>query len=377
MDEQAFRLEVRQFIHKHFPEEWRFPSYRLSLRKTESWQRMLHEKGWGAPSWPREYGGMGLNPYEQIIFQDEMDKAGVNIAPNAGITMLGPLLIRYGSEEQKKSYLPDIMSGKTIWAQGYSEPGAGSDLANLRTSAVLDGDHFVVNGQKIWTSFAHEADMIFLLVRTDKDAKKQEGISFLLVDMKSPGITVKRITNISGHSEFCEVFFDNVRVPQDSMVGAINKGWSMAKSLLGSERITLGSPKIAKYPLSLLKNLAEDKGLFADPVFTSRYTEIKMDVDDLNAAFVRFADVLRRGEELGPEVSLLKIWITEVFQRVTDMLVEYAGEHGCVDEMLVLSQGSTLHPANQYFISRPSTIYGGTNEVQRNILAKAVLQLPG
>ena len=377
MDEQAFRLEVRQFIHERFPEEWRFPSYRLSLRKTESWQRMLHEKGWGAPSWPKEYGGMGLNPYEQIIFQDEMDKAGVNIAPNAGITMLGPLLIRYGNEEQKKAYLSDIMSGKTIWAQGYSEPGAGSDLANLRTSAVLDGDHFVVNGQKIWTSFAHEADMIFLLVRTDKDAKKQEGISFLLVDMKSPGITIKRITNISGHSEFCEVFFDNVRVPRDSMVGAINKGWSMAKSLLGSERITLGSPKIAKYPLSLLKNLADDKGLFSDPVFTSRYTEIKMDVDDLNAAFVRFADVLRRGEELGPEVSLLKIWITEAFQRVTDVLVEYAGEHGCVDEVLALSQGSTLHPANQYFISRPSTIYGGTNEIQRNILTKAVLQLPG
>ena len=376
MDEQAFRLEVRAFIEENYPKDWAFPSYRLSLRKTESWQKQLFDNGWGAPAWPKENGGMGLNPFQQIIFQDELDKAGINHAPNGGITMLGPLLIRYGSEEQKTQFLPDIMSGKTIWAQGYSEPGAGSDLANLRTSADLDGDHFVINGQKIWTSFAHESDMIFLLARTNKDCKKQEGISFFLIDMKDPGITIKRITNISGHSEFCEVFFDDVRVHKDQMVGGINKGWSMAKSLLGSERITLGSPKIAKFPLTLVKKLADEYGLFEDPVFTARYNELQLDVDDLNTVYIRFAEVLRRGDELGPEVSLLKIWITDTFQRTTDLLVEIAGEDGCVDKTLQVADGSTLHAANQYFISRPSTIYGGTNEIQRNILAKAVLQLP-
>ncbi len=376
MDEKAFRKEISEFVTANFPNKWRFPSHRLSLKETHEWQLTLNENGWAAPGWPKEHGGMGLTPYEQLVFQEELNNYGVNIAPNMGVTMLGHLLIRYGTQAQKEHYLPKILSCETRWCQGYSEPGAGSDLAGLRTSAILEDDHFMVNGQKTWTSFAHDADMIFLLVRTDKDVKKQKGISFLLADMKSPGITIKSIKNLTGSSEFCEVFFDDLKVPKENIVGEINKGWTMAKSLLGAERIMIGAPKIARYPLQLLKKLATDNGLFNDPVFKAKYTALLLDIDDLDATFIRFGEVLRRGDELGPEVSMLKVWITETAQRVTDLLVEVGGEASLINESIQLSDGSGVHPANHSFSSRPATIYGGTNEIQRNILAKAVLQLP-
>jgi hypothetical protein len=293
-----------------------------------------------------------------------------------GVTMLGPLLIRYGTQAQKDRYLPAILKGEVRWCQGYSEPGAGSDLASLRTRAVLEGDHFVVNGQKIWTTYAHEADMIFLLVRTDPDAKKQDGISFLLLDMRTPGITVKPIRNLTGESEFCEVFFDDVRVPRENLVGGLNKGWSMAKSLLGSERISIGSPRLARYPLQLLQSLMHSRGFMNDPVLRARFDELRLDVDDLSAAFVRMADVLRRGGELGAEVSILKVWVTEAMQRVTDLMLECQGEAGTLDEAMPLPGGNSVHVAGQYFLSRPATIYGGSNEIQRNILSKAILELP-
>jgi len=228
--EQAIRsTELRRWIADNFPPEWRFPPSRLSLRESQAWHARLYAQGWVAPNWPKAHGGMGLSAYEQVAFQAEFDRHGINIAPNMGVVMLGPLLIRYGTEAQQREFLHKILSGQVRWCQGYSEPSAGSDLANLRTTAELDGDHFIVNGQKIWTSFAHEADMIFLLVRTDKKAKKQEGISFLLADMRAPGITIKRIRNLSGNSEFCEVFLDNLRVPRQNLVGGLNQGWTMAK----------------------------------------------------------------------------------------------------------------------------------------------------
>lgn len=369
--------EMREWIGKNFPQELRFPAQRKSMSQTREWHRKLYEKGWMAPGWPKEYGGMGLSAYEQVLMQEEFDRVGVNIAPNFGTLMLGPLLIRYGTEAQKQAYLPKILSGETLWCQGYSEPGAGSDLAGLRTTAVLDGDDFIVNGQKTWTSYAYEADKIFLLVRTNKDAKKQHGISFLLADMNSPGITVRRITSLAGSADFCEVFFENVRVPKANLVGNINEGWSMAKSLLGSERIGIGSPRMAKYPLKLLREYAQSCGLFNDPVFSAKFTELHLDIEDLSAVFVRFADVLRRGKELGGEVSILKIWISETFQRVTDLIAEACAEIATVDEALALNAQSQLHAANMYFMSRPATIYGGTSEIQRNILAKAILGLPG
>ena len=370
------REELRRWIADNFPPHWRFPPSRLSLRETRDWHSRLHLRGWAAPGWPTEHGGMGLSAYEQVALQSEFDRHGIHIAPNMGIVMLGPLIIRYGTETQKREILPRILSGEVLWCQGYSEPSAGSDLASLRTSAVADGDDFIVNGQKIWTSFAHEADMIFLLARTDPQAKKQEGISFLLADMRSPGITVKRIRNLGGGAEFCEVFFENVRVPRANLVGALNQGWTMAKSLLGSERIMIGNPRGARAPLLRLRELAQASGLDRDAAWRARHDELRLDVDDLDALFVRCADVLRRGMELGPEVSMLKIWVTEAQQRVADLILETAGESGVTDASLALP-GGTLHPANVFFSARPASIYGGSNEIQRNILAKGVLGLPG
>lgn len=372
--------ELGRWLADSFPQAWRFPDHRMSLQEAGSWLAQLADKGWTAPGWPTEHGGMGLSAWEQMRFQDVFDRHGVSLAPNMGVTMLGPLLIRHGTEAQKRRYLPDILSGRTRWCQGYSEPGAGSDLAALRTRAELRGDehgeHFVVNGQKIWTSFAHEADMIFLLVRTDPEARKQDGISFLLVDMKSPGITVRRIRNLTGESEFCEVFFDNVRVPRENLVGEMNRGWSMAKSLLGSERIMIGSPKLARYPLQQLRKLLQTRDSFDAPLLRARYDALCLDVDDLGAAFVRMAEVLRRGGALGPEVSMLKIWVTETMQRVTDLMLEVGAEEALLDEALPLPDGTRVHVANQYFASRPATIYGGSSEIQRNILAKGLLGLP-
>ncbi len=368
--------KARELLRDHYPAEWRFPATRMSVGQTASWHRALGEHGWAAPGWPKAFGGLGLSAYDQVRVSDEYDRAGVSIVGNMGVTMLGPLLIRYGTEEQRERFLPDILAGRVRWCQGYSEPGAGSDLAGLRTSAVLEGDHFVVNGQKIWTTYAHEADWIFLLVRTDPAAKKQQGISFLLVDMKTPGITVKRIRNLTGESEFCEVFFDNVKVPAGNRVGAINQGWTMAKSLLGSERIMIGSPRLARYPLQLLRDLLRRQGRFDDPVIRTRFDELQLDVDDLGAFFVRMAEVLRRGQELGPEVSMLKLWVTETMQRVTDLMLEVGGEAATIDEAVPLDEQRQLHIAGHYFLSRPATIYGGSSEVQRNVLARGVLGLP-
>lgn len=370
------RDELRRWLAENFPHEWRFPASRMSLKETRAWHDKLYQKGWVAPNWPKEHGGMGLSGYEQVALQSEFDRHGIVTAPNMAVIMLGPLIIRFGTEAQKREVLPRILSGEVRWCQGYSEPSAGSDLASLRTTAVLEGDEFVVNGQKIWTSFAHEADWIFLLVRTDPKAKKQEGISFLLADMRTPGITVKRIRNLGGNAEFCETFFDNVRVPKANLVGGLNQGWTMAKSLLGSERIMIGNPRGARAPFSRLLALARAAGLDGDGAWRARYEQLRLDIDDLEAMFVRCVEVLRRGRELGAEVSMLKIWITEAQQRVADLMLETAGAAGVADASLDLP-GGALHPAHVFFSARPASIYGGSNEIQRNILAKAVLELPG
>jgi alkylation response protein AidB-like acyl-CoA dehydrogenase len=242
LDDETFRSVVRRWIESAYPAELRNPPKRLHWEENRPWYFKLAEKGWLCPGWPREFGGLGLGPAKQIIFTEELERHGCARCNDHGIIMLGPLVIKYGTDAQKADFLPKILSGEHIWCQGYSEPNSGSDLASLRTSAVLDGDDYVVNGQKIWTTLAQDANWIFLLVRTDATAKKQEGISFLLVDMNTPGITVRPIINLEMHDEFCEVFFDNVRVPRANLVGQLNKGWDMAKALLSFERIYLGSP---------------------------------------------------------------------------------------------------------------------------------------
>lgn len=368
--------EVSAWIEENFPESLRFPDHRLDSSVATDWLERLHAKGLAAPGWPKEYGGMGLTAYQQVQFQEICDRVGMNIAPNLGASMLGPLLIQYGTEAQKKEHLPKILSGEVRWCQGYSEPGAGSDLANIRTTAVLDGDEFVVNGQKIWTSFAYDAQKIFMLVRTDPSARKQDGISFLLADMDTPGITIRRIVNLTGSAEFCEVFFDNVRVPRENLVGPLNGGWKMAKSLLGSERIMLGSPRLAKYPLNLLDAYAQTKGLKEDPCFLMRYTQLELEVEDLGAAFIRMVEAMRRGQQLGAEISVLKLWVTETFQRVADLIFAVGEEVAASDETCVIDEHQRMHPANLFLAARAATIYGGSSEIQRNILAKQILRLP-
>lgn len=377
MSDEDFRMEVRRWIEAQYPPEKRFPKHRMTYPEIKDWFDKLSAKGWIAPGWPREYGGMGLDPSKLIIYVEEYERHGCARIPDHALQMCGPLLIRYGTEEQKSYFLPKILSGEHIWCQGYSEPNAGSDLASLRTEAVADGDDYVVNGQKIWTTLAHSANWTFCLVRTDKTARKpQEGISFLLIDMSTPGVTVRPIPNIKGDVEFCEMFFDDVRVPKKNLVGEPNKGWTMAKALLGFERLFLGNPRMPEYALNRLRDLGEKTGRFEDAAFVDRFTQFRLDVYDLNSAFERFAGILRAGGELGADVSVLKLWATETYQRITEYMVEVAGDHGIQREDVVIGNTSVDVMA-QFIESRPATIYGGSNEIQRNIIAKQVLRLPG
>jgi len=376
LSDDDFRRELRGWIQAHYPPELRFMDRRPSVHEIMPWFKALIAKGWVAPHWPRAWGGMGLDIGKYLIYYDELGRHGCGRIPDHAIHLLGPLLMTYGSEAQKAHYLPRIVSGEDIWCQGYSEPGAGSDLAGLRTEAVLDGDTFVVNGQKIWTSLAPDADWIFMLVRTDREAKPQSGISFLLADLKTPGITVRPIVNLKGEAEFAEVFFTDARVPAANLVGRINEGWGMAKTLLGDERIVNGSPRHASYALRRLHAMAEHSGAMRDPAFLDRYAQLRLDLHGLTVTFESYADALRNGGSLGPDASFLKVWATELFQRVTDEMLELAGEEGAYSRELDVD-GVKVDVMNQYLESRPPTIFGGSNEIQRNILAKLVLGLPG
>lgn len=375
LDDETFRATVRRFFEEHYPQHLRYPKRRLRWHEIKDWYLTLYRQGWVAPNWPVEYGGMGLEPDKLIIFIEEQERYGVGRAPDMGIVMVGPLLIGHGTQAQKAYYLPKILAGEHIWCQGYSEPNAGSDLASLRTEARLDGEHFIVNGQKIWTTLAQDATHIFLLVRTDKQAKKQEGISFLLADMSTPGIRVRPIRTLAGHEEFCEVFFDEVRVPKENLVGEINQGWRIAKALLSFERLFLGSPKQSQYALQRLREFALGLGLFGDSGFVDRYVKLALDVEDLAALYRRFVAQVRRGEALGPDVSLLKIFATETYARLADLLMEASGSAGASSEPFVAAEGE-IDILSTFYNARPATIYGGSNEIQRNILASNVLQLP-
>lgn len=375
LDIDTFRATVRGFFEQHFPSELRYPKQRLRWVQIKDWTLKLARQGWLAPSWPVQHGGMGLSPEKLIAFIEEQERHGVARAPDQGITMVGPLLIQHGNDAQRAHYLPKILSCEHIWCQGYSEPNSGSDLASLRTSAVVDGDDFVVNGQKIWTTLAQDATHIYLLVRTDPDAKKQQGISFLLADMKTPGITVRPIRNIAGGEDFCEVFLENVRVPRANLVGELNKGWTIAKALLGFERIFLGSPKQSQYALARLREAAELLGLFDDAGFSDRYTQLALDVADQSTLYSAFVERIKRGETLGPDVSMLKIFGTETYSRLANLLVEAAGASGATPGDIELP-GGHLDVLTTFYNARPATIYGGSNEIQRNILAASVLQLP-
>lgn len=376
LGDRAFASMVRQFLVENYPSSLRHVARRLYWSEVSDWYRLLSDKGWLAPAWPREFGGMGLTPDKQLIFFEEMENYGVARLPDQGIINLGPVLIKHGTAEQQQMYLPKILSGEHIWCQGYSEPNAGSDLASLRTEAVIDGDDFIVNGQKIWTTLAHNATHIFALVRTDKTVKKQAGISFLLIDLSSPGITVSPITNLLGDQEFCEVFFDDVRVPQANLVGRLNEGWTIAKALLGFERIFAGSPQQSQHAFSILTTLARQENLFESEHFLQRYAQLRMDIADLESLFSMFAGYVKNGIDLPPSISLLKIWATETYMRIGLELASMAHEHGGEFDDTRYEDGTVINSLAPFTHSMVTTIYGGTNEIQRNIVARHVLNLP-
>ena len=375
LDNETFRKVVRQWHTANYPDSLKNLRTRARWHECRDWYEKLYRRGFAAPGWPAEHGGMGLAPDKLLIFIEERERLGVIRTPDQGIIMVGPLLMEHGSPEQQDYYLPKALSGEHIWCQGYSEPNSGSDLASLKTSAVRDGDEFLINGQKIWTTMAQDANQMFCLVRTDPSAKPQAGISFILIDFATPGITVRPIRNIAGDEEFCEVFFDDVRVPCTNIVGDLNDGWTIAKALLGFERFFIGSPKFCRNALSRVAELAHARGLANDPVTVERYMRFKLSVDALESLYKEFADLIRRGDVPGADISMLKIVASEIFQSLSEFILDLGGA-GAAQVDGITATGISIDTLHPWYNARPTTIYGGSNEIQRNILAKAVLRLP-
>jgi alkylation response protein AidB-like acyl-CoA dehydrogenase len=385
-EDAAFRDEVRSFIAENYPAEMRVPNPETDLTKEQSllWHRILYKKGWIAPLWPKEYGGTGWTITQRYIFEQETSRAGTLPPLAFGITMVGPVIYSFGNDAQKREFLPRILSGDDWWCQGYSEPGAGSDLAALRTRAVRSGDHYIVNGHKTWTTLAQHADWIFCLVRTDPQAKPQSGISFLLIDMKTPGITVRPIITIDGSHEINDVFLEDVCVPMTNLIGEENKGWTYAKFLLGNERTSMAGTGRSRRNLERLKNIAraEFAGDGAALDVAKDIAKLEIDLLALEATEARMISRLSRGKDPGAAASLLKIRGTEISQRIADLTHRAIGQYG-----LALREhpagGNVFAPGPQYahtatekyLNTRKLSIYGGSNEIQRNIIAKAVLGL--
>ncbi len=392
-EELAFEKEVREFLQQEFPADLKAKvdaNIRLSKDDLVRWQKILYKKGWAAPSWPVEYGGTGWSPTQRHIFATEMGLIGAPEPVPFGMKMVAPVIMTYGSEEQKQRFLPDILASNVWWCQGYSEPNAGSDLASLKTTAVRDGDHYVVNGAKTWNTYGQYADWIFCLVRTDNTVKKQEGISFLLIDMKTPGISLKPIVLLDGHPEVNEVFFDDVRVPAENLIGEENKGWTYAKVLLTHERTNIAGVSRSKRKLNSLKAVASEtpdgngKTLLDDPAFKRKVAEAEIQLKALEYSELRTLAALSVGKAPGPESSILKIVGTELSQQLDEMFVELAAYHSLpfVPEQFEddfsgdpVGPGSAASTALTYFNNRKLSIFGGSNEIQRNIICKAVLGL--
>ncbi|TYR31957.1 pimeloyl-CoA dehydrogenase large subunit [Mesorhizobium microcysteis] len=393
-EEIAFRDEVRAFLKENLPEDVRQRLGNGEYGNKDdlvSWSRILNDKGWAVPHWPVEHGGTGWDPMRQYIFLEETQKWPAPQPLAFGVNMVGPVIYTFGNEEQKAKYLPRIANLDDWWCQGFSEPGAGSDLASLKTRAVRDGDHYIVNGQKTWTTLAQYADWIFCLVRTDTQAKKQEGISFLLIDMKSPGIEVRPIVTIDGGREVNEVFLTDVRVPAENLVGQENKGWDYAKFLLGNERTNIARVGMSKQRIARIRELAglEMSGgrpLIEDQRFLEKLTAVEIELKALELTQLRVvAADAKRGNTGRPDPasSILKIKGSQIQQATTQLLMQVMGPHALpyhADEIdgsnePPIEPDYAAHAAPGYFNYRKVSIYGGSNEIQKNIIAKAVLGL--
>ena len=383
----AFRDEVRLWLRDNLPAELRekvVDHGELAKDDLQRWHRLLAAKGWVAPAWPVEWGGTGWSVVHRYIFEEECGYAGAPPLVPFGLAMCAPVLLQFGTEAQKKRFLPRIYSGDDFWCQGYSEPGAGSDLASLRTAARREGDRYVVNGQKTWTTLAHMADWIFCLVRSDGAAdRKQEGISFLLIDMKTPGVTVRPLILMDGGHEVNEVFFDDVKVPVENLVHEDGKGWTVAKFLLGHERLNTARIGASKRELERLKALAatetkQGRPLAEDPRFRDKLSRVEIELMALAITNLRFLDALRGGRAPGAEVSMLKITGTEIQQAITELMMEAAGPEA--QRVAAIDRDETLDAftaslAPRYCNYRKTSIYAGSNEIQRNIIAKRLLDL--
>jgi len=389
-EEEAFRQEVRAFVTAEVPEELRrktMTGFRLSKEEHVTWQKKLFEKGWVAPGWPVEHGGTGWTPMEKHLFEEECAAAGAPPVIAFGVTMVAPVIMAFGNDAQKDYYLPRILRSDDWWCQGYSEPGSGSDLASLRTKAVLTGDHYVVNGQKTWTSLAQHANLMFCLTRTSDTGKRQEGITFLLIDMEQPGVIVQPIKTIDGSTEINNVFLEDVKVPVANRVGEEDKGWTYAKYLLGHERTSIAAVGRSKAQLKRLKTIAsveiqEGKPLIEDQNFMEKIATIEIDLLALESLVLRVLSDESSGKGPGPEASFLKIRGTEVQQGITELLVEAVGNYAHPYVPEAMQSGWNEDPigpehaasiAPHYFNWRKASIYGGSNEIQKNIIAKAVL----
>ncbi len=381
--DNQFRQEVKDYLENKYPKhvkEKQNNGEQLTKQDMIDYHKSLYEQGWAGYNWPVEYGGTGWSPTQIYIFQEELGYANTPTILPFGLNMVGPVIYTFGNEEQKKKFLPDILEFNTWWCQGYSEPGSGSDLASLKTKAVRDGDHYVVNGSKTWTTLAQNADWIFCLVRTETTQKKQEGISFLLIDMKSEGIEVKPIITIDGDHEVNSVFFTDVKVPAENLIGEEGKGWTYAKFLLAHERFGIAGVPNQKYSLKLLKERTKD---FADDDLKKKIADYEIELSALEFTELRTLAALANGGHPGAESSIIKIKGTELQQRLTEMYVEAAGQYilpyegpeGFNSNNTPASNVSDFssQAVSRYLNFRKTSIYGGSNEIQKNIIAKAIL----
>ena len=391
-EESAFRQQVRSFMQEKLPADIRekvLGGLIVERGDYVRWQRILHEQGWGAPSWPQQFGGPGWNATQQYIFEEESAAAGAPRAIPFGLKMVAPVIMAFGSPEQQQRYLPKILSAEEWWCQGYSEPGAGSDLASLKMRATREGNEYVLNGQKTWTTLGQYADWIFCLVRTDPDVKPQRGISFILVRMDTPGITVRPIITMDGAHEVNEVYFENVRVPAENLIGEENKGWTYAKFLLGHERTNIAGIGIAKRELARLKRVASEekkngKPLLQDPMFAVRVAQVEADLTALEITNLRVLSAEAEHRAPGPEASILKIKGTEIQQAITELLTQAVGPYALQLNRAAMAagyQGEHAGPAYAeplaagYLNMRKLSIYGGSNEIQKNIISQMILGL--
>ncbi|MFS2103918.1 acyl-CoA dehydrogenase family protein [Ralstonia sp. Ralssp135] len=388
--DDAFRQEVRGWLEANLPKDIQdkvLNHRRLNRDDFVRWHKALAAKGWSVPHWPVEWGGTGWSPIQKHIWDEECAQVGAPGVLPFGVSMVAPVIMKYGNEAQKRYFLPRIVDCTDWWCQGYSEPGSGSDLASVKTRAVREGDHYIVNGQKTWTTLGQHADMIFCLVRTDPDAKKQEGISFLLIDMKTPGITVRPIIMLDEEHEVNEVFFDNVKVPVENLIGDENRGWTYAKYLLGHERTGIARVGNSKRELAFLKRVAKQhqkngKPLLQDPVFGAKVASLEIELLALEMTVLRVVSSENAGKGPGPEASLLKIKGTQIQQMLTELMVEAVGPYAQPFDPSYLEGGTSQAVtgdndaaplAPYYFNYRKTSIYGGSNEIQRNIISQMIL----